>query len=1126
MPLFLAVAVVGALYGVLTFWILPRFKKVWTTAAAPKRIAQAGLVAGLTTVQTFAQIALLTYGAVLIVLFVLGALSPTLGAGLLVALHGMLLDLKEWIGAAKAGWGKAFLWVAFAGLIWFAWRARRRGLRSILIDEQERQVADLIDKAQAGGLPELPSDPMMTTVEQQIGEIDALLDGLHRSGQPGPEILGPLTAARDQAIGRWIALDITRRVDLTAVAADDPAGSGWWPKIRLALLSKGLQDINTAVGGWTAKASTAIACLLVVGISGPLIAGGMVPAIDSIADVQIARNEKEAAETLKNRAPLDQPVQPSAEDSVLYRAAAQQFVAALASSELWSASVKAEPRPRGAQAADFETAERRIENLAVRASILDEYSRSEPARGLKSASPGSAGRPEQKDFEAYQAGRETGPAPGAVEAVEKRLAAAGARSPGFRDRLKTSLAKFRQPASAWDFASTLIGQQLSDAAKLALADPALASTAELQRNTAARKLATEAMERLVQIKFAGFLEDIANGAAMGEALRKVRSNDPARTMMRIAEANEIAGRLGAIDSSRSAILDHSDRRAPTLVQSSPRAEAKGASAIAEIIRNKPIGQSMSDVRAQLAGAYGSYDDLFVGHETSLTQSGLSRAIPVSDSTGPAPDVGAPSASPGGGPPLFEKTKGPRLSTAEFRTARSFRILRGSFRVGGVLIGADPARASAVDFTGIEWRASGNGVRILLKPRSGQLLDLGTFPAAIVQQALAYAADARPVAATMTDGLLAPGAGLKVHIHPALVDTELGCEIVELDRFVDTATSKNPELKRERSRWGGQVLNQVGFYNFAIAMKKRLDQGDPLPADKGGSVAKVRSLVFPAGWNPADPKVSIFAALPNRFSPQVLQAIRSCDATSDTSYWNCVVQQVPEGSETQVAEAWSGVREADYLLTPATLTAMAQRSADPRLLRFLVQVAFETRGDENEDPWEFGMLAGQIASSVDELIRSNPRNQKIVRDAATFTLLQRVFRAALSDRLGKNFPTRRLVELMRDARKAAPVPFVFTPQWSWPRESAARSHRDNQPTIEMLRSKMRLAARMNSDAVKPALECLQSLDGSDLAHSAQVCHPVIDENLFGAAVAVGLSDNYLADLLADPDVHFADAGTCV
>ena len=57
---------------------------------------------------------------------------------------------------------------------------------------------------------------------------------------------------------------------------------------------------------------------------------------------------------------------------------------------------------------------------------------------------------------------------------------------------------------------------------------------------------------------------------------------------------------------------------------------------------------------------------------------------------------------------------------------------------------------------------------------------------MLNQALRFAADRRVVATTITPGD-GKAIGRLVNLHPALVDTPLGCRVVEADRWPDTFT---------------------------------------------------------------------------------------------------------------------------------------------------------------------------------------------------------------------------------------------------------------------------------------------------------------------------------------------------
>ena len=80
-------------------------------------------------------------------------------------------------------------------------------------------------------------------------------------------------------------------------------------------------------------------------------------------------------------------------------------------------------------------------------------------------------------------------------------------------------------------------------------------------------------------------------------------------------------------------------------------------------------------------------------------------------------------------------------------AVSYGSLRGFARVGGVLIGRDPEGGS-ISTESFEWQLDERGFTFSIKAESGTLHHFGPYKPAIVNLALAYAADGRPTTVTM------------------------------------------------------------------------------------------------------------------------------------------------------------------------------------------------------------------------------------------------------------------------------------------------------------------------------------------------------------------------------------------
>ncbi|VVN91301.1 hypothetical protein [Pseudomonas fluorescens] len=127
----------------------------------------------------------------------------------------------------------------------------------------------------------------------------------------------------------------------------------------------------------------------------------------------------------------------------------------------------------------------------------------------------------------------------------------------------------------------------------------------------------------------------------------------------------------------------------------------------------------------------------------------------------------------------------------FPGATDFEVVSSGFRVREVLIGQD-TDPQGIDANQIRWTlqpATGaTTTKVILEIMSNDhWVNLGVYDAAIVNQALRYAADGRVVAVTS-----APGDGTLIsrvtYTHPVLTDTPLGCRVAEADRLLDTLTA--------------------------------------------------------------------------------------------------------------------------------------------------------------------------------------------------------------------------------------------------------------------------------------------------------------------------------------------------
>jgi hypothetical protein len=141
---------------------------------------------------------------------------------------------------------------------------------------------------------------------------------------------------------------------------------------------------------------------------------------------------------------------------------------------------------------------------------------------------------------------------------------------------------------------------------------------------------------------------------------------------------------------------------------------------------------------------------------------------------------------------------------------------------------------------------------------------------------------------------------------------------------------------------------------------------------------------------------------------------------------------------------SGVRELPYHSRLAELLPH-EGAESPQPFRFMLQMAFTSAPEylpakeDGEDavaayvddkPWEFPFLGDDLHQRTVTAVSRDARSRTILADAAEFARLQRLFRAALRGRLGKQFPLEKLVALT-DATAPAPGANagVRTPRWN-------------------------------------------------------------------------------------------------
>lgn len=469
-----------------------------------------------------------------------------------------------------------------------------------------------------------------------------------------------------------------------------------------------------------------------------------------------------------------------------------------------------------------------------------------------------------------------------------------------------------------------------------------------------------------------------------------------------------------------------------------RAQGPPPSTLAQaeaIMRDMP---DMPDLDNRTAALYG-FDDLLPGH---LGQELDTPAARVANSLDPA---------------RASELRHAESSAAAHKRSYSYQSLRGFARVGGVLIGRSPDDGSPVaNLVAMAWEFTAPAsMTISLTTAAGARHRFGPYPVSMVRQALGYAADQRPLSVTMISGNPIPD--LKIITHPILIDTAVGCRAVQLDRLADMATSDAPY--RERADNAARASNALYRLAWAVVVEKataRLDSAEPAQAEKRSALEALaaKTAMEARGALPQEAKTlrevlggdedSPMKAKPAFYLPALaslasrcaqanpdLQAVRQCveDAPLPTADLDLLLSKIPE------FQIWSGVRELPYRIDAGLQFLKPAENDKLWPFDFILQTAFTKYGFIGPEvidptPWEFPALHDRLVGDVRKLVASDRRHASVIADMRNFTVLQRLFRAALGGQLGERFPVERLALLSQELKKfPAPPNNYKTPRWN-------------------------------------------------------------------------------------------------
>lgn len=997
--------------------------------------------------------------------------------------------IHEQLQALQFGLIAGAICLLLAALAYVSWRGRRAQYSTLIEKAREAEFDALVEKAKYGSLPELPPNAEMLRATEIIDQLqtsiariadenpDKSIDEL----EPGQKSeLERLLDERQQVAQARAFVDIIRRVEVGVDRSklDLGAPKGWLGKIGTFFISRGL--FNT-FGGF-GRVLFVLSLMALVG--GSVVAVGasdetasrLALAVDDLENIEIDLSAQDAAKTWREAlAVAEAEAPPPAEDTqsddgwcvddspecdetVLEQLAAGfEDAYARAAIRRLGVSTTTIPNRRGIAARTAILAQAAQRPVSIGVGLGDAPPHS---IGVQDGPGNGIGRLEAEDY---------------LRTADQRVETPARKQ--FKDFLRTEM-RDGNPA-AWK----IIKHKLA---------PFAAQFAQLPAKAAIQQeLALRLMGALAEIPPG----DLPYGDALEESLRKAGVHKATFDIQSRIYAKDLLLGVAPDDAALRVEVSADSATARGGVRASERARLQALAPEISYSNAPALIENRPPTLVRFEEAHVDFDRVRVAvddYERAVTAGG--RAAPQSieaiagfDDYFPGWRDGQPAGGGGGGGGAGPATPRPIITEAAlrpvqvaevrspaFKSSRNFFRLSGSRRIGGVLIGrAATDDAVVLDFRVLTWRSQGPEIVLSLKRSDGAVIDLPPADPEIVHLALVYAAEGRPIAATMTKAT--PLLELKIQLHPALLDTSLGCRAIEVDRYVDTYSGADPTVEQARSAANDPLM----LYNYAWARRNLALVARSAPtsvpeslsaqivsfAERNANRILANETTLAAAAIAFERKEALFepqsllVSKSDYFDPNLVDTMKYCSsATSLGAFGACIVDEVAADprfdDETQrnaaVApppqyEVWSGVRERAWTRDADLAFAGAgARATSP--LEFMLQTAFATlpyfapnvenwweeeqprlNDTVDESPWQFPSLGTRVDDVVRIAVATDAGRQDELRSIEEFVHLQRLFRTALDGKLGEQFPVQKLADLTIATRDD--VTEVRTPRWN-------------------------------------------------------------------------------------------------
>lgn len=1042
-------------WGLTNFWLVPLTSKRWQASTLRQQAARAGVLAALEKVRDLSVVGLITLALVMLLVGIAGITASSSGssAAMIAAFASTYSVAKAWSEDYSLAIGTLALLGAIISLYLCARGARRR-----VIEVWEARTNEVLEDFKKG--PETinaaANDPQLRPFVEQlrtaIGEFHVLRE------QPGtkPEEL-QAKHARISQLFHFLAMEIAAKgfnvEEVLKQPSEEPtdAPPTWWRRMLRMLASERLAKDLGLVRKPLSYVLTALIVINLLGWVAAPMANSMQLAVNNLrvnALAQQAQRDLDQALSVRDLEPAPQ-VQEAPEISEDEVEHVTQMLTNVAMSELLRTSLSGE---------SIQTRDATINNSRfVRAAIVgDTLEVANDADFVQKIRAETAEAVNQAG-DAVATDADTATRSALEQEIRPTVEKLRRNNPGVFTRLAQ---RYAAPMGVVDAQGKLMSEILGQAFGAVGGE----SSTEVGRQAkgVVKEIGKKAAETFAKSKANQYVAEAILESARPELAERLRANR-GKSDFSFATSSWVDGLNQQLRDASVANDGWVSSKAANMERSvATGVRTAAVNAHRRLPRPDTLTQEAFDrVAVQRTQSLVDYDSLF---PTELGNAGGN--VPAD---GMPPSASAPSHSRSGG-------------RARGGPSSNFHQAKASFRIRGVVIGRD-LDGPGISVRDLRWKiipaaSKASPTQVGIDAFfDGSWKHLGTFDAAVVNQGIRYAADRRVIAATIV-----PGDGVLVarmtNVHPALVDTPLGCRIIESDRFIDTMSTVPPvptgtrELSSDRLQmWDWIGVVEAG--ELAASLRGRTEEEcmelvtrfarRPLKTVRFSPALEADFRAFVLNLDSKGDASASFVTGTDTCASGPASKMTSCLCTQvktsglPTSYW------FPEDHTSQVRERETTITPDLKWLAPSpdrmgnldfwVHTTFSQRSAnDPG-----ASGAEDTAAAFDFPPAQLAALRSVLANTVPKYLTNRGDRMAGARSyedfmapIEEFILVQRFARAALDGGLGDRFPSMKLIQLERQTRPF--VPRQSTLRWD-PTDEAefAKALREADPRAAKLQA---------------------------------------------------------------------------